>query len=284
MKLPLTFDIDYFCKAAEVILDSEHHQLIGKLLALIYNYADIFEGQARRILFGDLLLKQEFYHLFLNWDDNVRNSFQQILVFKMIRLKRSELHKAGVLLVKELAMLDEAPNMGGGSKRGSLGRSVAPVTDTFSDFQHPPPSDNINIPSSNGANNTSTTSPSTNNNNAATNHHDAQGNGSNSNNSGTVRDWNSNRRVFGDQEEHYTDAVLYSKIESFVHFTQEQMRNPARTYYAKPLEVYVPRALSEYKMYLSRYYSWERSGETEPPKLVSMALLQTGSLRKDIID
>ena len=66
---------------------------------------------------------------------------------------------------------------------------------------------------------------------------------------------------------------MFAKIESFVRIIQEQLRDKNIKAFDKELEVYVPRALSEYKLYLSRYYAWERSGETEPPKLVPMHLL-----------
>lgn len=58
---------------------------------------------------------------------------------------------------------------------------------------------------------------------------------------------------------------------------QEQVRDSHQNKYDKELEVYVPKALSEYKMYMSRYYQWERSGSTELPKLVPMHILNTMS-------
>lgn len=66
---------------------------------------------------------------------------------------------------------------------------------------------------------------------------------------------------------------MFSKIETFVKMVQEQLRDPNYRKYDRDLEVYVPKAMSEYKMYMSRYYQWERSGQTEPPKLVPMYML-----------
>jgi hypothetical protein len=85
-----------------------------KTLAFLYNYADLFRGEARKAVFCDLLIKQHFFSLFLHWDDGARNAFQQIIVFKVtkgriksnsqtIRLKRSVLHSKGLVNVEELA-------------------------------------------------------------------------------------------------------------------------------------------------------------------------------------
>ena len=70
---------------------------------------------------------------------------------------------------------------------------------------------------------------------------------------------------------------MFAKIESFVKMVQEQLRDKNYQQYDKTLEVYVPKAMSEYKMYMSRYYTWERSGALEPPKLVPMYVLNTMS-------
>jgi len=47
---------------------------------------------------SSFLLKKNFFKLFLHWDDVVRNYYQQLLVFKMVRMKRSELHKQGFIM------------------------------------------------------------------------------------------------------------------------------------------------------------------------------------------
>jgi len=52
-------------------------------------------GQTRMKVFGDFLLKECFYTLFLHWDVNVRNTYHQLLIYKMIRLRRSLLHVRG---------------------------------------------------------------------------------------------------------------------------------------------------------------------------------------------
>jgi hypothetical protein len=50
--------------------------------------------------------------------------------------------------------------------------------------------------------------------------------------------------------------VLFSKIESYVQMVSDQVLRRGQ-YYPREWEVYVPKALSEYKNYLSRYYQLE---------------------------
>jgi hypothetical protein len=52
--------------------------------------------------------------------------------------------------------------------------------------------------------------------------------------------------------------VLFSKIESYVQMVSDQVLRRGQ-YYPREWEVYVPKALSEYKNYLSRYYQLEVS-------------------------
>jgi len=61
---------------------------------------------------------------------------------------------------------------------------------------------------------------------------------------------------------------LYSNIEAHVQMVQDQLRDPTLKLFPRSLEVYAPKALSEYKMYLSKYFEWERSGIRDIPKLL----------------
>lgn len=58
-------------------------QVLSRILTMLYAYSDLFVGDARRRLFGDFLLKKHFFRLFLHWDYNVRNIFQQLIIFKV---------------------------------------------------------------------------------------------------------------------------------------------------------------------------------------------------------
>jgi hypothetical protein len=99
--LPPQFDCEYFSTAFDVILEAEHHQIISRILTLFYTYSDLFLGDVRRRLFGDFLLKKHFFRLFLHWDYNVRNIFQQLLIFKVTTnysITRSTMPKAETIL------------------------------------------------------------------------------------------------------------------------------------------------------------------------------------------
>jgi hypothetical protein len=81
--VPLSFDMDYFCSGLDIIIDTEHHQLIAKLLSVIYNHADVFVGYNRKKLFVDFFITKYFFKFFLHWDESVRNYFHQLIIFKV---------------------------------------------------------------------------------------------------------------------------------------------------------------------------------------------------------
>jgi len=82
------FDVDFFCRGLEMIIQFDHHIALAKLLQMLYNYSDLFVGRNRLVIFGDLILDKYFFNLFLHWDDNVRMMFIQLFIFKMLRSKR----------------------------------------------------------------------------------------------------------------------------------------------------------------------------------------------------
>jgi hypothetical protein len=47
-RLSNDFDSSYFCKALSIMFETEHHQLILRVLTLLYNYADLFSGKITR--------------------------------------------------------------------------------------------------------------------------------------------------------------------------------------------------------------------------------------------
>eukprot|EP01103_Thecamoeba_quadrilineata_P016208 TRINITY_DN5353_c0_g1_i1.p1 TRINITY_DN5353_c0_g1~~TRINITY_DN5353_c0_g1_i1.p1 ORF type:complete len:590 (+),score=97.42 TRINITY_DN5353_c0_g1_i1:41-1810(+) len=176
-KLDSNFDVEYFCKACQIIIDIDHHQLILRLLTILYKYSDIFVGNARRYLFAEFLLNQNFYGLFLHWESSIRNTFQQILVFKALTVKRSVLGEKG-FLVNELS-------------RSSPHKMETPRHKSSSEITN---SD--------------------------------------------------------------LDDLLFGRIEFLCLELLHQLRSTEKKY-PVGLEVYVPKAVSEYKKYLSMYYQWE---------------------------
>ena len=91
------FDMPFFCQGLRAIFAYDHHVAVAKALQLVYTHSDRFVGRNRLALFGDLLLEQHFFDLFLHWDDNVRMIFVQLLVFKMLRSKRRLLQNGSAL-------------------------------------------------------------------------------------------------------------------------------------------------------------------------------------------
>jgi len=87
------FDVEYFCRGVEMILQFDHHVALAKLIQMLYSYSDLFVGRNRLYIFGNLLLDKHFFDLFLHWDDNVRMMFIQLLVFKMLKTKRKVLRE-----------------------------------------------------------------------------------------------------------------------------------------------------------------------------------------------
>jgi hypothetical protein len=66
--LPSTFDIEFFCRGLGILLNSDHHQVVIRVLQVVYAHADLVDDPFRFVLFGDLLIKQYFFTLFLHWD------------------------------------------------------------------------------------------------------------------------------------------------------------------------------------------------------------------------
>lgn len=88
------FDAAAFCRGLDVILQTDHHMILARLLTMVYAYGSLFRGRARLALFRTLLLQHHFYHLFLHWNDNVRSIFCQVLVYRALLTKRRYLGTA----------------------------------------------------------------------------------------------------------------------------------------------------------------------------------------------
>jgi len=91
--LPNNFDLPYFCAALDVIIDSDHHQLLQKVIQLLYDVFDVFTGELRKTFVSEFILKKHFFPLFLHWDEIIRNYFQQFLLWKIVRIRSSNPNK-----------------------------------------------------------------------------------------------------------------------------------------------------------------------------------------------
>ena len=73
------------------------------------------------------------------------------------------------------------------------------------------------------------------------------------------------------------DLVLYGKLEAHLQSLSDQVRGEETGLFPKKLQVYVPTALSEYKRYLSMYFTWEARGSRKLPGLLPLAFIDPGS-------
>lgn len=196
MSLPAGFDVEYFCRGLDIIIRTWHHQNISRVLTLLYNFADLLVAETRWYVFGTFLIQQHFFNLFLHWEVNVRNVFHQILIYRMVRIKRSELRNEGF----------SVPNLA-------------------KDYE----GENGTLP-----------------------------------------------KVELDESERILDIALYHKLESYVGILRKQVQGQTSSNaFPRDLEVYVPKALSEYSTYMSQYYQWESSNSTDPPRICPLSLLHT---------
>jgi hypothetical protein len=70
-------------------------------------------------------------------------------------------------------------------------------------------------------------------------------------------------------EEYAIDVKIFTNVQAYVRTVEDQLRHPGTIeFFDKRLEVYAPKALAEYRFFLSRY----QDGET--PKLVPLYMIQ----------
>jgi len=67
------------------------------------------------------------------------------------------------------------------------------------------------------------------------------------------------------------DLAMYGKIQCYIQVVQDQMKDPKGDTFEKNLEIYAPRAISEYQFFLSRYNAWETKDKEW--RLLPLALL-----------
>ena len=83
LELPTSFDHKFFCKGIDIMFQTDHHQIMTRALSMVYAALGLFTDDARVSLVIECLLHKYFFRLFLHWDSAVRNSYHQILLFKV---------------------------------------------------------------------------------------------------------------------------------------------------------------------------------------------------------
>ena len=92
-KIALTgdnFDSKFFGRGVDLLLSSDHHFVVARTLVILYNYSWLFQGDARVEIYEHVVLGRHFYHLFLNWDENVRCIFYQLMLFKLMTCRKRD--------------------------------------------------------------------------------------------------------------------------------------------------------------------------------------------------
>eukprot|EP01135_Chromosphaera_perkinsii_P000767 Nk52_evm55s151 gene=Nk52_evmTU55s151 len=82
-KVQVTFDFSFFVSGLEILLSSEHVQIISNTLRVIVNHIDIFDDDRRERLLVDVILKKHFYDLFLHYDITVRYVFHLLIIYRI---------------------------------------------------------------------------------------------------------------------------------------------------------------------------------------------------------
>lgn len=82
---PSTFCFGMLEMALDMLLSSEHYQILSKTLWFIYRHSGRLYGRSRSRVLGKMLLEKRFFSLFTHWSSDVRSMFVLILVFRLDR-------------------------------------------------------------------------------------------------------------------------------------------------------------------------------------------------------
>lgn len=85
MELPSNFCFDLLIDALDILLDSEHFQILCKTLWFIYRNCGRFRHNHRIRLLSQTLLQKYVLKLLLHWSPEVRQLFIYIIVFQVDR-------------------------------------------------------------------------------------------------------------------------------------------------------------------------------------------------------
>jgi hypothetical protein len=92
--LPSNFDIDFFVKGLNVCLNDENALNIAKCLWFIYNQFHLLQGNLRKSIVLETLLKSKFKKFHFHWSKDVRNMFHHFLCYRVLSLKHFNFEKS----------------------------------------------------------------------------------------------------------------------------------------------------------------------------------------------
>ncbi|TMW56346.1 hypothetical protein Poli38472_006356 [Pythium oligandrum] len=131
-----SFDDAYFCNAMRTALQSSHVQILLKALTFLYSCLDALPAKGRRLLIGELVLRENFFRLFLHWNDEIRKIYSYIIVFKLFSATRLDLPMASDrVLLARTPFFEVSGNgtLGNGSAATS---AVSPTSPSFGYWSH----------------------------------------------------------------------------------------------------------------------------------------------------
>ncbi|CAH0475843.1 unnamed protein product [Peronospora belbahrii] len=248
--LGAAFDGDYFLRSMRSALQSSHVQTVLKVLTCIYNCIDLLPTTARKRLVAELILRENFSHFFLHWNEEIRKIFCYMIVFKTSASNRLDLPSAS-----DRILLAQTPFFVVGPTSRSNGSSLSAASPALSYFSQlselaqamlRPTADSEMDPVKKADVGKTALQCLTN--------------------------WDSSARlkrtrsggdaVFRDSlvdEELSVDLSIASKLDANFKMIAEQMKAkhqhaPVKQYFPRELEAYAERALSQYVLVLWEYY------------------------------
>uniref|UniRef100_M4B459 Uncharacterized protein n=1 Tax=Hyaloperonospora arabidopsidis (strain Emoy2) TaxID=559515 RepID=M4B459_HYAAE len=240
------FDGDYFLKCMRSALQSSHVQTVLKVLTCIYNCIDLLPTTVRKRLVTELILRDNFFHFFLHWNEEIRKIFCYMIVFKTSTSNRLDLPSAS-----DRVLLAQTPFFEVGST-WSNGSSLSAASPALSYLSHlselaqamlRPTEDSEIDPAKRAAVGKKALQRLTN--------WDASAQLKRTRSGGDA--------VFRDSlvnEELSVDLSIASKLDANLKMVAEQM-DPGKhrtAYFSQQLESYAERALSQYVLVLWEYY------------------------------
>ncbi|KAE8995435.1 hypothetical protein PR003_g2358 [Phytophthora rubi] len=254
--LGAVFDGDYFLSNMRSALQSSHVQTLLKVLTCIYNCIDLLPTAARKRLVAELILRENFFHFFLHWNEEIRKIFCYMIVFKTSASNRLDLPSAS-----DRILLAQTPFFEVGPTSRSTGSSLSAASPALSYLSHlselaqamlRPTADSEMDPTKKAAVGRKALQRLTN--------WDASARLKRTRSGGDA--------VFRDSlvdEELSVDLSIASKLDANFKMIAEQMdpvkyrkhdleNTPAKRYFPRELEAYAERALSQYVLVLWEYY------------------------------
>nr|CCA15083.1 conserved hypothetical protein [Albugo laibachii Nc14] len=83
LNVSVTFDSDYFIQAVQKALGSLHVEILLKIMTFLYTTIALIPPNGRQRLFGETLLRKNFFNFFLHWNEEVRKIFCHLVVYRM---------------------------------------------------------------------------------------------------------------------------------------------------------------------------------------------------------